>query len=551
MALGNDVTLKVGFDIDKFQAELAKTNGTLNRWASSVQSSLMGVAAGFSAIRVAEFALDISKLAGEAEGVRAAFDRLENSVQLMNRLKESTNNTVSELELMKRAVMASNFGISLEALPKLLEFATLRAKQTGQSVDYLVDSIVTGIGRKSKLILDNLGISAVELDEALGGVSTAASTIGEVADAVGRIAEKNLRNMAGFTDDAKTRLDQLSASWENLKVSIGTMSNNTGILQDWTQNLTGFLNQLKDAPTIADALGLTVLVAQAGPMGLKVFGDYERALERIKKSRGEHGPFLKEEIGMSEWILDNQKAQTAQAQEINDKLKERRDLISQIFRNIEIQAKFDAEKSKSVTPNGVKPVGGIDAMPEKLGSPFSLGVSPEVMAANAAAIDEYNAQADQIMSINSQLQMSWQSLATDVIASMAAAFGGGQPIGQALLKSLAHFGMQFGKQLIQLGWAKVALGVIEKNPAAVAQGLKAVAAGALLTAGSAALAASQSGGGGGSGNGGGSNSIGERGTVNSNTQTQQRLVIQVVAKGKDLVGVYDSFKESQAIKRGG
>ncbi len=226
----NDLTLKVGFDIQKFQSELNKTTSVLNNWGATVQKSLMGVAAGFSALKVAEFALDVSKLAGEAEGVRAAFDKLPNSVQLMSNLKEATKGTVSELELMKRAVMASNFDISLEALPRLLEFAAVRAKQTGQSVDYLVDSIVTGIGRKSKLILDNLGISAVQLTEALGGASTASSSIAEVADAVGKIAEEALGKMGSLSENNSTKLERLAASWINVKVAIGDAANGTGLL---------------------------------------------------------------------------------------------------------------------------------------------------------------------------------------------------------------------------------------------------------------------------------------------------------------------------------
>ena len=245
----NDLTLQVGFDIDRFNKELAKTNTSLNKWASGVTSSLKGVAAGFSAIAIGRFVLDVSKLAGEAEGVSAAFNKLPDSVKLMQDLKAATGGTVSELELMKRSVMASNFDISLKALPQLLEFATLRARQTGQSVDYLVDSIVTGIGRKSKLILDNLGISAVQLTEALGGASAASSTIGEVAEAVGRIASKNLEKMGKLTDDAAVRADRLAASWKNMQVTMGQFSNNIGLsfmiemmdefLKRWNQVFTG------------------------------------------------------------------------------------------------------------------------------------------------------------------------------------------------------------------------------------------------------------------------------------------------------------------------
>ena len=55
--------------------------------------------------------------------------------------KESS--VVSDFDLMKNAVSASNFKIPLENLGSYLAFATKRAEETGQSVDYLVDSITS------------------------------------------------------------------------------------------------------------------------------------------------------------------------------------------------------------------------------------------------------------------------------------------------------------------------------------------------------------------------------------------------------------------------
>jgi hypothetical protein len=236
--LGNDLTLKLGFDIQKFAGDLSKAQTTFASFSNKLEGAVKGFFAVETLRRVGSFALEVSKLAGEAQGVKEAFDRLPNSVNVMRELKEATHGTVSELDLMKRAVMASNFDISLKALPKLLEFATLRAKQTGQSIDYLVDSIVTGIGRKSKLILDNLGISAVQLTEALGGASAASSTIGEVADAVGKIASENLEKMGVLSENASTKIERLGASWTNLKVAIGDAANSTGVLGSILDGLT-------------------------------------------------------------------------------------------------------------------------------------------------------------------------------------------------------------------------------------------------------------------------------------------------------------------------
>lgn len=238
------MAVQISANTAEFNRALSNTQKNLSSFTSGITKIAGTLGVAFGVQQVASFAIEVSKLAGEAEGVRAAFERLPESTKLLNDLKEATSGTVSELGLMKRAVQASNFDISLQALPKLLEFATLRAQQTGQSVDYLVDSIVTGIGRKSKLILDNLGISAVQLDEALGGASTAAASIGEVADAVGRIAEENLKNMAGFSENASTKLQRLSGSWENVKIAIGDAANGTGVLGGAIDSLTKKLDTL-------------------------------------------------------------------------------------------------------------------------------------------------------------------------------------------------------------------------------------------------------------------------------------------------------------------
>ena len=88
----------------------------------------------------------------EVEGVKLAFDRL-NDPSLLADLRKATNNTTADIDLMKASVNAKNFGLPVKELGTLMEFASRRAKDTGQSVDYLVESIVTGIGRKSPLIL--------------------------------------------------------------------------------------------------------------------------------------------------------------------------------------------------------------------------------------------------------------------------------------------------------------------------------------------------------------------------------------------------------------
>jgi len=255
------MAVEISANAANFTKQLSQTQSKLNSFTSGLSSMAKTVGIAFGVQQVASFAFEVAKLAGEAEGVKAAFDRLPNATKLMTQLKEATAGTVSELELMKRTVQATNFGISLEALPKLLEFAAIRAQQTGQSVDYLVDSIVTGIGRKSPLILDNLGISAVALKEKMGGVALATASIAEVSEAVGKIAEDELTKMGGFSENTATKVARLTASWENFKVSLGK-SSFVGALSDATEGFLNFFNSLLGGQASVDQMkeGLDFLI---------------------------------------------------------------------------------------------------------------------------------------------------------------------------------------------------------------------------------------------------------------------------------------------------
>lgn len=273
------LAIQIAANTAKLSAGLKGVQSQFSSFTSAITKIGGALGVAFGVQQVADFAFEVSKLAGEFQGVNAAFDRLPNSAKLLDRLKSATHETVSELDLMKRAVQASNFEISLEALPRLLEFATLRAQQTGQSVDYLVDSIVTGIGRKSKLILDNLGISAVQLDQALGGASTAASSIGEVADAVGRIAEDNLKNMAKFSDNASSKVQSLNASWINFKVTLGTVLNSSGLLNEGLDSASESLEGLGNAfegltPIISKYLRLVTVVPRTTLKAVGAIGNF-------------------------------------------------------------------------------------------------------------------------------------------------------------------------------------------------------------------------------------------------------------------------------------
>lgn len=153
------------------------------------------------------------EMAEQADGVTKAFNGL-NQEGLLDNLRKATKGTVNDVQLMTAAVQANDFRIPLEDLGKYLEFAQLKAQQTGQSVDYMTNSIVTGLGRKSPLILDNLGISAAEISEKT-------KETGDFMKAVAEIVDTQLAKAGETYISAADRAAQKTVELQNAQKALG------------------------------------------------------------------------------------------------------------------------------------------------------------------------------------------------------------------------------------------------------------------------------------------------------------------------------------------
>lgn len=222
--------------LESYNAKLKDSNKEGVAGTNSLTSSFGGL---YNAIKlvigaqvVKQFvgmSIEAAALSGKVEGIERAFQHaFPNATQILYDLRKATHGTVVDFELMQRTLQATNLGVAVEQLPVLFEFAAARAKQTGESVDYLVDSIVRGIGRKSVLVLDNLGLSAVRLKEQFNGASLASQSVADVTAAVGRIAKEELEKMGGYVEDNATKVDQLKVSWTGLGIEIAKLATGKG-----------------------------------------------------------------------------------------------------------------------------------------------------------------------------------------------------------------------------------------------------------------------------------------------------------------------------------
>ena len=224
----SDVIVKMKADVSGYDANIAKARRTLEGFKqdnlslggilNQTTKSLASMAAGFLSVSVAAEAMksviDQSiELAKSGQGIEMAFERL-NDPGLLDGLREATHGTVNDIELMKAAVKFNDFKLPLDQLGTMLAFAQKKAKDTGQSVDYMVDSIVTGLGRKSKLILDNLGISAAEIDEKM-------KETGDMTKAVGEIIREQMEGAGDYVETAAEKAKRAEVDLENAMTQLG------------------------------------------------------------------------------------------------------------------------------------------------------------------------------------------------------------------------------------------------------------------------------------------------------------------------------------------
>lgn len=301
-----DFTASIGINMKKMTAY-----GLAAGAAASAINSLVGT--------IGTAISEGTRMAKEMEGVRAAFKRLDQP-GLLDNLREATHGTVNDLELMKQAVKFDNFNLSLEQMGVMLAFAQQQAKDTGQDVGYLVDSIVTGLGRKSLPILDNLGLSATEIRERM-------KETGDMTKAVADIIQDRMKAAGGYVETASDRAAKATVELENAMTSLGeTFAPLIGASDSlWSSIKIGAINALNTAvkPLIqalaeAGALGAGAR-STAGFKNLGGNSKVDRMIGRLGngKSAGAYSIY-QQQLGEFDKYIENKRFQIAAYGDDND-----------------------------------------------------------------------------------------------------------------------------------------------------------------------------------------------------------------------------------------
>lgn len=285
------------YDQEKAQKALASSTNNTSKQFGNLLTTIKTVIAAGLAREAINATLEMAKLSGNVEGVERAFRRaFPNAEGLLNGLRQATHGTISDFELMQRTLQASNLGVSAEKLGVLFEFAATRAQQTGESVDYLVDSVVRGIGRKSILVLDNLGLSATRLREQFNGAAIASKSVAEVTEGVAEIARVELEKMGGYAETSATKVDKLKVSWEELGIEVSKLATQEGGAVDFLKSYVDTYKLLFEALN----KGVTVAELASQKRAEEAAQNYVSAFSAdiLTKSKEEQIKAIEEEIAI-------------------------------------------------------------------------------------------------------------------------------------------------------------------------------------------------------------------------------------------------------------
>tara|TARA_R110002020_G_C16271113_1_gene771120 strand:- start:1 stop:1581 length:1581 start_codon:yes stop_codon:yes gene_type:complete len=219
--------------VEKEQKDIKKQNDGLKKSFAAIGGA---IAAAFSIQAIANFTASSVKLGSQTISLERSFRNLGKAVNFndesLGKFRKATDGTVSDVDLMIQANNAMLLGIveNDDAFAELIDNAQRLSKAVGQDALFGIESLTTGIGRQSKLMLDNLGIvldtnlayekfaeangkAVKDLDENERKQAFIQAALQSTAEKVAQLGEEQL--------DATDATLALSSAFKNLQGTIG------------------------------------------------------------------------------------------------------------------------------------------------------------------------------------------------------------------------------------------------------------------------------------------------------------------------------------------
>lgn len=284
------------------QGSLTRLEQTTTRFVRTWRN--IGVYSGVAIIlrEMAQVSAKMAELQVSSINTSRAFQQLE-GVDL-DSLRQATGNMVDDLTLMQQAVKFENFGLPVQQLGKFLEFAQFRAATTGESIDYLVNSIVIGLGRKSIKVLDNLSLNVAEFQELVRGGLTYTDALAVVMDEA----------MGSAVDTVTSGVQELTTAWKNFTLAVTQSQGVNDFFRGLASFFRGMTPALEDATTRdllrVDQLETYIRKLENAPFntdhGLRNLERYRKELEQLNESLSQNVMIVGDDDNVVGPVVPNQ-----------------------------------------------------------------------------------------------------------------------------------------------------------------------------------------------------------------------------------------------------
>jgi len=226
--------------VDECTAVLRRASDSVKQLTNSIQG-LKDAAKIAAGVLIRDFALSLgrnikeaSELGAKYASLRSAFRNLVGDVdeanQLFRELRRATRGTVSAVKLLQAANQALALGLPKDELADLFEAAMRLGHAMGKDTVSSIDDLVTGLGRLSGKILDNLGI-VVKTEEAYEWYAKQlGKTVNELTELERRTAwqlyaMEQIKKKADEVGDSESKAQENMERWratiEDFKTTVG------------------------------------------------------------------------------------------------------------------------------------------------------------------------------------------------------------------------------------------------------------------------------------------------------------------------------------------
>ena len=299
---------------DKFGKSIGRNRKPMSIFEntmSTIRSRLLvyNFAMGMGIKQTIEFTKQAAKVADMSRAFTTLTGTGENAALSVSKISRAVKGTMSQMDLFKQANNAMILGVTrnTDEMAEMFQIAQTLGAALGVDTPQAVESLITGIGRQSRLMLDNIGI-IVKADEAYESYA------------------KKLKITKDDLTDAQKKQAFFTAAMESARAKAAELGN---------QQLTARDQFNKFNATMEDFTNF--IGEKTSPIVLSFFNSFGEVLKRITETDLETSIRKLEEIGISaERLADLNRV--LGLQEAREQIKQSQKEIDRIMKEIFIES---------------------------------------------------------------------------------------------------------------------------------------------------------------------------------------------------------------------